>query len=182
MKNRLLIGILCLVPTLTLAAGNHTGGHGHDENKHENHQKNSQHSDHHNASPIGLTGDAKDISKTITITMLETDDGAMLFEPAHFNTKAGETIRLSFINKGETAHEFVMDGTEGIEKHRKEMLAAAEHGHGDHHDHHGSNSISLEPGATGEIIWQFASSGKFEFACLIPGHYELGMHGILTVE
>lgn len=33
----------------------------------------------------------------------------------------------------------------------------------------------------GEVIWTFANEGTFEFACLIPVHYESGMHGPITV-
>ncbi|MEO9960025.1 MAG: hypothetical protein ABJF07_06990, partial [Nisaea sp.] len=48
-------------------------------------------------------------------------------------------------------------------------------------EHADPNSISLQPGETGEILWTFTNTGDFEFACLIPGHYESGMHGPLTV-
>ena len=37
-------------------------------------------------------------------------------------------------------------------------------------------------GDDGEILWRFTNTGSFEFACLIPGHYEMGMHGPLTVN
>ncbi|NDW02705.1 plastocyanin/azurin family copper-binding protein, partial [Salipiger sp. PrR002] len=30
--------------------------------------------------------------------------------------------------------------------------------------------------------WTFGEPGTFEFACLLPGHYEAGMHGPLTVN
>ncbi len=33
----------------------------------------------------------------------------------------------------------------------------------------------------GEIVWTFTNPGQLDFACLIPGHYELGMKGALTV-
>jgi uncharacterized cupredoxin-like copper-binding protein len=31
-------------------------------------------------------------------------------------------------------------------------------------------------------VWQFTQSGRFEFACLIPGHFEAGMVGTVTVR
>ena len=31
------------------------------------------------------------------------------------------------------------------------------------------------------MIWTFTNAGTFEFACLIPGHYESGMHGPISV-
>lgn len=177
MKKQILVGLFLTFSSFALAAGNHTGGHGHDD-----HAKKHDHGDHHKTSAVGAIGVEKNVTRTISITMLETDDGEMLFEPAQFAVKADETIRLSFTNKGELDHEFVMDDDHGIEKHRKEMLAALESGNHAHHDHHGSNSISLKPGQTGEIIWQFTNDGQFQFACLIPGHFEAGMRGVLTVR
>lgn len=188
MHKILLTGLFVTLSSFALAAGNHEGGHGHDkpnhgahehgahdDNKHQNH---AQHGDY----AVGKIGAVEDATRTIKITMLETDDGEMLFKPATFDVQANETVRLAFVNKGEIDHEFVMDDKNGIEEHRKEMLAAAEKGHEGHHDHHGNNSVSLKPGESGEIIWQFSNAGKFQFACLIPGHYELGMHGVLTVQ
>ena len=49
-------------------------------------------------------------------------------------------------------------------------------------EHADPNSIRLEPGAKGEIIWKFSTSGEFKFACLIPGHIEAGMHGPILVN
>jgi uncharacterized cupredoxin-like copper-binding protein len=37
------------------------------------------------------------------------------------------------------------------------------------------------PGKTGEIIWTFNRPGEFDFACLIPGHYQAGMVGKVKV-
>jgi len=32
------------------------------------------------------------------------------------------------------------------------------------------------------MLWRFSQAGTFEFACLIPGHREAGMHGTVTVK
>jgi Cu/Ag efflux protein CusF len=48
-------------------------------------------------------------------------------------------------------------------------------------EHDDPNSVRLDSGMEGEVIWTFANEGTFEFACLIPGHYESGMHGPITV-
>jgi len=48
-------------------------------------------------------------------------------------------------------------------------------------EHDDPNSVRLDEGASGEVIWTFSNAGTFEFACLIPGHYEAGMHGPITV-
>ena len=49
-------------------------------------------------------------------------------------------------------------------------------------EHDDPISVRLDPGMEGEVIWTFANEGSFEFACLIPGHYESGMHGPITVN
>ena len=33
----------------------------------------------------------------------------------------------------------------------------------------------------GEIVWKFTNDGVFKIACLVPGHYDTGMHGDVTV-
>lgn len=183
MHKVLLTGLFITVSSLAFAAGDHKGGHGHDNHNHGSHNHGEgHHKDHQGSSAIGEVGKAKDVTRTINITMLETNDGQMLFEPASFDIAANETVRLAFVNKGEADHEFVMDDAHGIEEHRKEMLAAFQEGEHEHHDHHATNAISLKPGESGEIIWRFSNAGQFQFACLIPGHFEAGMHGILTVQ
>lgn len=124
---------------------------------------------------IGMPGKAEHARTTIEIVMKETDDGQMLFEPATLDVKKGQTVRLKFTNKGELAHEFVMDERQAIMDHKVAMEKYPDMEHAD------PNAIHLEPGESGEIIWTFSKLGSFEFACLIPGHFEAGMTGKLTV-
>jgi uncharacterized cupredoxin-like copper-binding protein len=42
--------------------------------------------------------------------------------------------------------------------------------------------VHHKPGETGEMVWQFTKPGEFYFACLIPGHFEAGMVGKVTVK
>ena len=39
----------------------------------------------------------------------------------------------------------------------------------------------VAPGKRGEMVWTFNRSGEFDFACLLPGHYEAGMVGKIRV-
>ena len=142
-----------------IAAGSHAGGHGHDE-----------------MMAIGKPGDADKVDRAVKVTMIETEDGEMLFEPASLDIREGETIRFSFENKGELEHEFVMDEHHGIMEHKELMAKFPEMEHDD------PNAIRLAPGETGEIVWTFANAGDFGFACLIPGHYESGMKGEISVS
>lgn len=49
-------------------------------------------------------------------------------------------------------------------------------------EHDDPYSVRFESGSSGEIVWTFTNAGSFEFACLIPGHYEAGMHGPILVN
>jgi uncharacterized cupredoxin-like copper-binding protein len=129
----------------------------------------------HDELSIGAAADAKKAKRTISITMKETSDGKMLFAPERISVKEGETVRLKFVNTGETDHEFVMDSPEAILEHKVLMERFPEMEHDD------PNAIRLQPGARGEIIWTFSKAGEFAFGCLIPGHYEAGMKGDITV-
>jgi uncharacterized cupredoxin-like copper-binding protein len=49
-------------------------------------------------------------------------------------------------------------------------------------EHEDPNAVTVEPGKTGTLIWQFTRAGKFDFACLVPGHFEAGMIGRIEVS
>ena len=145
------------------ASGTHSGGHG------------ETHADEHAEMMFGVPGDPAEVSRTIDVLMRETEDGGMVFEPKALEIEQGETIRFNVVNMGELEHEFVIDTVEGNLKH-KELMAKMDMEHDD------PNSVRLDQGMSGEVIWKFANAGTFEFACLIPGHYESGMSGPITVS
>jgi uncharacterized cupredoxin-like copper-binding protein len=115
-------------------------------------------------------------TKKVTVSLIETDNGEMLFEPKEFSFKAGQTVQFTITNDGDAEHEFVMDTLENNAKHKELMAKFPEMEHDD------PNAIRLQPGDKGTIVWNFANAGTFEVACLIPGHYEAGMHAALTVK
>jgi len=123
----------------------------------------------------GKPGEATNVTRTIEVTMRETDEGDMLFEPTSLKIRKGETIRFNVTNKGELEHEFVIDTVEGNVKH-KALMEKFDMEHDD------PNSVRLDEGRSGEVIWTFSNAGTLEFACLIPGHYESGMHGPIVVS
>lgn len=168
MKNLLLTTALTFALSApAFAAGAHDGGH--DADKANDHA-----SDHAAMMLVGKPGKPEDVDRTLDISMRETDDGEMVFEPAEFEFEPGETIRFNVKNDGEVEHEFVLDTIEKNIEH-KAMMAEYDMEHDD------PNSIRLDEGQSGEVIWTFSNEGTFEFACLIPGHYESGMHGPITV-
>lgn len=48
--------------------------------------------------------------------------------------------------------------------------------------HDDPNSILLAPGARGELIWTSSEPTELEFAYNVPGHYQSGMVGKLSVR
>ena len=157
MKNLILTTALMALAAPAFAAGDHAGGHG-DE------------------MAVGTPGKAADVDRTVEVTMVETEDAEMLFETDDMTFEKDETIRFVITNTGDLEHEFVLDTSGEIEEHKAVMEEFPDMEHDD------PNALRLEPGETGEIVWTFANDGAFEYACLIPGHYESGMHGPLVVN
>lgn len=135
------------------AGGTHAGGHGHDE------------------SAAGQPGQAAKVSRTVQVDMADT----MRFTPANFTVKQGETIRFVVKNSGQVKHEFVLGGEKELKAHYAQMMKFPEMEHDD------PNMTTVAPGKTGEVIWQFTKAGPVDFACLLPGHYDAGMKGLIKV-
>ena len=108
--------------------------------------------------------------------MKETDDAKMLFEPNQVEIKRGEQVKFVLKNHGKTDHEFMLDSIQNNAKHKIAMEKNPDMEHDD------PNGKRLTPNASNEIVWRFTKPGTFEFACLIPGHYESGMHGTVVVK
>lgn len=119
----------------------------------------------------GIAGDAAKATRTIILRM--TDD--MRFTPAHFTVKRGETVRLSVENQGQVLHEVVLGTQASLDEHAAMMR---EHP-GMEHDE--AYMAHVKPGRKDDLIWNFNRAGSFDFACLIPGHFEAGMRGNVTV-
>lgn len=165
------------------AAGEHDGGHGHAA-----------------AVDFGEPGMAAEVTRTIELTMADN-----YFEPERLAVEAGETVRFVVSNEGEFLHEFNIGTAAMHAEHQEEMMTMMEHGmitasgvdhqmmdmnHGadgangsmSGHVHDDPNSVLVEPGETRELIWTFSSATDLEFACNVPGHYEVGMVGEIEIE
>lgn len=124
---------------------------------------------HGDSTAIGVPG--KVDTRTVSVDM--TDN--MRFTPASVPVKQGETIRFVIKNSGQVKHEFVLGTEHELKEHYELMKKFPEMEHSD------PNQITLTPGKTGEVIWQFTKAGKVDFACLQPGHYDAGMKGAVKV-
>jgi uncharacterized cupredoxin-like copper-binding protein len=119
----------------------------------------------------GIAGDAKAVKRTIEVRMLDT----MRFTPDRIDVRHGETLRFRVHNTGKVMHEFVIGTKEENAEHARLMMKFPDMEHDEPYMAH------VPPGKTGEIVWTFNRAGRFEFACLIAGHYQAGMTGAIHV-
>lgn len=124
------------------------------------------------AAALGEPGDPKAKARTIIVTMNDN----MRFSPASITAAKGETIRFQVKNTGSLRHEFQLGTLEELLAHAKVM---EQHPDMEHDD---PNAVTVEPGQTRTLVWKFTKAGRFDFACLIPGHYQGGMKGNITVR
>jgi uncharacterized cupredoxin-like copper-binding protein len=123
----------------------------------------------------GEPGKAGEKSRTVEVVMKE-GDGEMSFTPNYVEVKRGEQIHFILKNQGELKHEFMLASVKENAEHGKLMEKFPEMEHDD------PNGKTLEAGKSAEILWKFTKAGTFEFACLIPGHHQAGMHGLVIVK
>ncbi|MDT3668886.1 MAG: cupredoxin family protein [Aromatoleum sp.] len=121
--------------------------------------------------PWGIAGDPAQATRTIPITM--SDD--MRFTPDRIDVRVGETVRFVYRNVGKVLHEMVLGTKATLDEHADLMKKFP----GMEHDEPWMAHVA--PGGRGEIVWTFNRPGEFDFACLIPGHYDAGMVGRIVV-
>ncbi|SDZ29493.1 plastocyanin/azurin family copper-binding protein [Pseudomonas sp. NFIX28] len=149
---------------------------------------------------FGQAASAAKATRTVEVVMND-----MSYTPKSLDIKAGETVRFVLINKGQLLHELNLGTATMHAEHQQEMLkmqqsgmltptaikampagamdhAAMGHGAMSGMKHDDPNSVLVEPGKTAELTWTFSKAGSLEFACNIPGHYQAGMVGKLTVS
>lgn len=137
------------------------------------HSGHGQHGTH--SFEAGEPGDPKRPFRTVEILM--TDEGAkMAYTPDRLEVKRGEQVKFVLRNIGVVDHEFLIDSKQNNAKHKLEMEKSPDL------EHEEPNGARLKPGATREIFWRFTKAGTFEFACLLPGHYESGMKGVVVIK
>lgn len=122
--------------------------------------------------PFGQQGDPKKATRTIRVGMSDR----MRFDPESIKVKKGETVRFVVANKGAVLPEMVLGTPQALKEHAELMKKFPGMEHSE------PSMTHVKPGATGEIVWKFTKEGEFQFACLIPGHFEAGMVGNVSVK
>ena len=123
------------------------------------------------AAALGRPAALSAATQTVEIDM--TDH--MRFKPERIEIKQGDTVRFVARNRGQVKHEMVLGTMVELKKHAALMVKFPEMEHDD------PNAVSVDAGKTGEFAWTFSKPGSFDFACLIPGHFQSGMKGRITV-
>jgi uncharacterized cupredoxin-like copper-binding protein len=144
--------LLASASSASLGAGNHAGSHGDSE-------------------AIGKPGKAANAKRTVTVDMADT----MRFTPNSIMAQQGETIKFIVKNSGKVKHEMVLGTEKELKEHYEVMKKYPEMEHAD------ENQVTVHPGKSGVIVWQFTKAGKVNFACLQPGHFDAGMKGAVMV-
>ncbi len=119
----------------------------------------------------GIGGHSKAVKRTVEIRMADN----MRFKPDLIEVKQGETIRFVVFNNGKVMHEFVLGTKKELDEHAELMKKFPDMEHDEPYMAH------VGPGKKGEIVWNFNKVGVFDFACLLPGHYQAGMVGKIKV-
>lgn len=120
---------------------------------------------------FGIAGDVKGATRTVRMDMSD----AMRFAPAELQVRQGETVRFVVRNSGRVMHELVLGTPQELQKHAEMMRKFPDMEHDEPY------MVHVAPGKTGELVWTFNRPGEFQYACLIPGHFEAGMVGRVRV-
>jgi len=78
-------------------------------------------------------------------------------------------------NRGQLLHEIVLGTQASLAQHAEMMLKHPGMEHDEPYMAH------VKAGRKGDLVWTFNRPGRFDFACLIPGHYQAGMVGTINV-
>lgn len=183
MRNKLIVLSILVTgffSSVAMAGGNHTGEHKHQTkatrtnhehtSKEHRHVKATKHGDEHHhdneASSVGKPALAAKATKTIRLT---TEDTMRFIFASTPDLKNGDIVKFVITNKGQIAHEFSIGDETEQQAHREMMRKMPGMVHQD------GNTVTIQPGETRELAWQFKSGNDVVFACNIPGHFEAGM-------
>jgi uncharacterized cupredoxin-like copper-binding protein len=120
---------------------------------------------------FGIAGDPAKVTRTIRLDMTDK----MRFTPDRLNVKQGDTVKLVITNKGKMLHEMVVGTKKELQEHAEMMQKFPDMEHDEPYMTH------VKPDKTEQMVWTFNRPGAFDYACLIPGHFQAGMTGKIVV-
>ena len=131
---------------------------------------------HEGAMAIGRPGDPNLVGRTIRVALRDGPDGVMTSIRRRWRSQPGK--RSASCSRTMAPWRTSLSWQR---KPRSPATARRYGGCGSRHAPRCGFRGTIEPDDQASLIWTFANAGSFAFACLIPGHYEAGMHGRLTV-
>ena len=128
--------------------------------------------DVHNAegSVPGSSANASEVAREVAVNASDE----LSFTPSSLDIDAGEIVTFVVHNQGKTDHEFVLGDEEYQNTHEADMASG-------HHMMDTDNAVTIGPGETKELTWEFTEVGKILYGCHEPGHYDGGMVGTIDV-
>ena len=121
---------------------------------------------------LGVPGEESAATQTVEIDAA----GGFKFSPEKLQVETGDTVTFEVTNVDKMPHELVLGNKQYQELHETQMEAGCVY-----HDY-SDFSVHVNPGDTLSFTWTFQKPGKILYACHLPGHYDKGMFGRLTVS
>lgn len=94
------------------------------------------------------------------------------FSPSRIRVRPHTLVEFVLVNRDPIGHEFIIGGPEVHARHENGNEAAHPPVPGE---------VSIPPRKTARTTYQFHDPGTVEFACHLPGHFQYGMVGQVTV-
>jgi uncharacterized cupredoxin-like copper-binding protein len=116
------------------------------------------------ASPL-----ATPAGEPVCVSVLE---GEYYIRPDRTTFRVGETYVFAVANEGQLVHEFVIEPAGSAEEAALEAEVAG--------DEREAEIEDIAPGQTAELEWTFTEPGRYQFACHLEDHYQLGM--VIEIE
>lgn len=131
----------------------HSDGHG-------------EHGGGHAESAIGKPAPGMTPTKTYQVSMLDSMKYVFNQKP---DLSPGDVVKFVVTNNGKIPHEFSIGNAAEQAKHNAMMKSMPDMKHED------GNTVTVQPGQSKALVWQFNGHDEVVFACNVPGHYEAGM-------
>lgn len=143
------------------------------EMKHDDHSMEMKHDDHgghdlgHAKSAVGKPAPRMTPTKIYQVSMLDSMQFVFNQEP---ELSTGDVVEFIVTNDGKIPHEFSIGNAAEQSRHNAMMKSMPNMDHG-----HSDSALTVQPGQTATLLWQFTGNEQVVFACNIPGHFEAGM-------
>jgi uncharacterized cupredoxin-like copper-binding protein len=124
------------------------------------------------AKEYGRPGNASTASRTVQLEIT----GKAGCNPAEIAAKQGETLKLIAKNASSVPQELAIGNAAELKSHAETVRKFPKM--------QGSqaNRVSVKPGESAELVWQFTNAGQFIVACVPPGQFDAASAGKIVVS